>query len=116
MLSIFSKNIILIAAATIAALSGCATRSSPVSVADTLAAKPELSTLSNLVVKAGLTDTLKGSGPFTLFAPTNAAFAKVPAKTLDDLGKDLVKLKAVLTYHVVPCLARSWRLTSKTAI
>lgn len=102
MLSIFSKNIILIAAATIAALSGCATRSSPVSVADTLAAKPELSTLSNLVVKAGLTDTLKGSGPFTLFAPTNAAFAKVPAKTLDDLGKDLVKLKAVLTYHVVP--------------
>lgn len=89
-------------AASIVVLSGCATPSGPVSVADTLAAAPELSTLSSLVVKAGLTDTLKGTGPFTVFAPTNAAFAKVPAKTMDDLAKDPEKLKAVLTYHVVP--------------
>lgn len=87
--------------ACLVALSGCATQRSPVSVADTLAAMPELSTLSSLVVKTGLTDTLKSTGPFTVFAPTNAAFAKVPAKTMDDLGKDPDKLKAVLTYHVI---------------
>jgi uncharacterized surface protein with fasciclin (FAS1) repeats len=102
MLCIFSNRRIFIAAAVVATLSGCATQLSPMSVADTIAAKPELSTLSSLVVKAGLTDTLKGTGPLTVFAPTNAAFAKVPAKTLEDLGKDPAKLKAVLTYHVVP--------------
>ena len=92
----------IMVAASIVVLSGCATSSGPVSVADTIAAAPELSTLSSLVVKAGLTDTLKGTGPFTVFAPNNAAFAKVPAKTMDDLAKDPEKLKAVLTYHVVP--------------
>ena len=71
----------------------------PVSVADTIAASPQLSTLNGLVVKAGLTETLKSSGPFTVFAPTNDAFAKVPAKTMDDLNKNPDRLKAVLTYH-----------------
>ena len=102
MLINFSKRRVFIAAAIAASLSGCATQSKPMSVADTLASQADLSTLSSLVVKAGLTDTLKGPGPFTVFAPNNAAFAKVPAKTLDDLGKDPEKLKAVLTYHVVP--------------
>ena len=102
MLINFSKRRVFIAAAIAASLSGCATQSKPISVADTLASQADLSTLSSLVVKAGLTDTLKGPGPFTVFAPSNAAFAKVPAKTLDDLGKDPEKLKAVLTYHVVP--------------
>jgi uncharacterized surface protein with fasciclin (FAS1) repeats len=102
MLTTFFNHRLLIAAAVASSLFGCATQPSPVSVADTIAGKPELSTLSSLVVKAGLTDTLKGTGPFTVFAPTNAAFAKVPAKTMDDLGKDPAKLKAVLTYHVVP--------------
>ena len=102
MLINFSKRRVFIAAAIAASLSGCATQSKPMSVADTLAVQADLSTLSSLVVKAGLTDTLKGPGPFTVFAPNNAAFAKVPAKTLDDLGKDPEKLKAVLTYHVVP--------------
>ena len=102
MSAIFSNRRFLFAAAVVATLSGCATQSNPVSVADTIATKPELSTLNGLVVKAGLTDTLKETGPFTVFAPTNAAFAKVPAKTMEDLGKDPAKLKAVLTYHVVP--------------
>ena len=92
----------LVIAASALALSGCASTMSPVSITDTLAATPELSILNNLVVKAGLADTLKGTGPFTVFAPSNAAFAKVPAKTLDDLGKDSAKLSAVLTYHVIP--------------
>ena len=102
MFNILTHRRSLILVAAVAALSGCATQSKPVSVADTIAAKPELSTLSSLVVKAGLTDTLKSTGPFTVFAPTNAAFAKVPAKTMEDLGKDPARLKAVLTYHVVP--------------
>ena len=93
---------ILCIALTVVALGGCATSPSPVSVADTIAANPKLSTLSSLVTKAGLTDTLKSTGPFTVFAPSNEAFAKVPAKTIEELGKDPARLKAVLTYHVVP--------------
>lgn len=85
----------------VAALAGCATKQTPVSVSDTIAATPQLSTLSGLVVKAGLTETLKSSGPFTVFAPTNEAFAKVPAKTMEDLGNNPDRLKAVLTYHVL---------------
>jgi uncharacterized surface protein with fasciclin (FAS1) repeats len=53
---------------------------------------------------AGLVDTLSGAGPFTVFAPTNAAFAKLPAGTVDTLLKpaNKAKLKSILTYHVVP--------------
>jgi len=87
--------------AAIAVLAGCATTSQPVSLAETIAARPQLSTMNGLIVKAGLTDTLKGAGPFTVFAPTNEAFAKVPAKTMDALAKDPAQLKAVLTYHVI---------------
>jgi uncharacterized surface protein with fasciclin (FAS1) repeats len=89
-------------AALAASLAGCATPSTPVSVADTLAADPQLSTLNSLVVKAGLADTLKGPGPYTVFAPTNDAFKAVPAKTMDELAHDPAKLKAVLAYHVLP--------------
>jgi uncharacterized surface protein with fasciclin (FAS1) repeats len=92
----------LLVSAGLAFIGGCATGPTPVSVADTLSANAQLSTLNTLVGKAGLTDTLKGTGPFTIFAPSNEAFAKVPAKTMDDLGKDPAKLKAVLTYHVLP--------------
>lgn len=97
-----STHRFLVLAAAVAALAGCATTPTPVSVTDTIAAQSQLSTLNGLVAKAGLSDTLKGTGPFTVFAPTNEAFAKVPAKTMDELGKDPAKLKAVLAYHVVP--------------
>ena len=99
--SLFTKRRILLTVA-VAALSGCATRSMPLPIADTIAANPQLSTLNSLVAKAGLTGTLKSSGPFTVFAPTNEAFAKVPAKTMETLAADPAKLKAVLTYHVIP--------------
>ena len=59
------------------------------------------------VKAAGLVDTLKGAGPFTVFAPTDEAFAKVPKETLDALLADKEKLTAVLTYHVVPGLVMS---------
>ena len=89
-------------AAALALVAGCATQPVPVSVADTLAQTPSLSTLHGLVIKSGLNDTLKGPGPFTVFAPNNDALKAVPARTMDELAKDPARLKAVLTYHVVP--------------
>jgi uncharacterized surface protein with fasciclin (FAS1) repeats len=62
----------------------------------------QFKTLAKLLGESGLVDTLKGKGPFTVFAPTDDAFAKVPQETLNALLKDKEKLKAVLTYHVVP--------------
>jgi uncharacterized surface protein with fasciclin (FAS1) repeats len=91
-----------LAASITLTIAGCATPSGPVNLAETIAATPSLSTLSTLVAQAGLTETLKTGGPFTVFAPTNDAFKAVPAATLSDLAKDPEKLKAVLTYHVVP--------------
>src|ERR687889_2245886 len=61
-------------------------------------------TLVTAVKAAGLVDTLQGAGPFTVFAPTNAAFAKLPAGTVETLLKpeNKAKLQRILTYHVVP--------------
>ncbi len=70
-------------------------------VVDTAARTQNLSTLVKAIKAAGLVQTLKGDGPFTLFAPTNAAFAKLPKGTLDNLLKDRARLTAILTYHVV---------------
>ena len=67
----------------------------------TAAAAGQFKTLASLLAKAGLVGALQGKGPFTVFAPTDAAFAKVPKATLAALGKDRAKLRAVLTYHVV---------------
>lgn len=92
---------LLIIVTALTALAGCATPSNPVSVADAIAARPQLSTLSSLLAKSGLADSLKESGPFTVFAPSNEAFAKVPAKIMEGLTSDLAKLKAVLSYHVI---------------
>jgi len=61
----------------------------------------QFDTLASLLKKAGLVKTLKGKGPYTVFAPTDAAFAKVPQATLDELGQDKAKLRSVLLYHVV---------------
>jgi len=69
---------------------------------DTAVAAGDFKTLATALQKAGLVDTLKGKGPFTVFAPTDAAFAKVPKDQLDALLADKEKLTAVLTYHVVP--------------
>lgn len=65
-------------------------------------ATPELSTLVTAVKAAGLVDTLSGPGPFTVFAPTNAAFAKIPKARLAALLADKAALTKVLTYHVLP--------------
>lgn len=88
-------------AAALLALSACATSPAPKTIADTAASTPQLSTLNKLLGDAGLVDTLRGPGPFTVFAPTNDAFKAVPAKTLDALAKDPALLKSVLSYHVI---------------
>jgi uncharacterized surface protein with fasciclin (FAS1) repeats len=70
-------------------------------IVQTAVAAGQFKTLVALVKQAGLAGTLQGKGPFTVFAPTDAAFAKVPKATLAALAKDKSKLKAVLLYHVV---------------
>ena len=71
-------------------------------IVDTAVKAGNFTTLVTAVKAAGLVDTLKGPGPFTVFAPTDAAFAKVPKATLDALLADKAALTKVLTYHVVP--------------
>lgn len=71
-------------------------------IVDTAVAAGSFTTLATALQAAGLVDTLKGPGPFTVFAPTDEAFAKLPPGTVDALLKDPDRLRAVLTYHVVP--------------
>jgi uncharacterized surface protein with fasciclin (FAS1) repeats len=83
-------------------LAGCATTPAPTTIADTAARTPQLSTLNKLLADAGMADTLRGAGPFTVFAPSDEAFKAVPAKTLQELAANKELLKSVLAYHVVP--------------
>lgn len=83
-------------------------------IVDTAAAAGSFTTLIDAVEAAGLVETLKGEGPFTVFAPTDEAFAALPAGTVEDLLKpeNKDKLIAVLTYHVVPGAVMSTDLTN----
>jgi uncharacterized surface protein with fasciclin (FAS1) repeats len=93
----------LLALGTFLALAtGCATTTEPANIADTAARTPSLSTLSRLINEAGLAETLRGPGPYTVFAPSDEAFKAVPAKTMDELGKNKDLLKSVLAYHILP--------------
>jgi len=73
-------------------------------IVDTAVAAGQFKTLAAALGAAGLVDTVKGAGPFTVFAPTDAAFAKLPAGTVENLLKpeNKAQLTAILTYHVVP--------------
>jgi uncharacterized surface protein with fasciclin (FAS1) repeats len=70
-------------------------------IVDTAVSAGSFTTLVAAVKAAGLVDTLKGTGPFTVFAPTDEAFSKLPAGTVEALLKDIPKLTKILTYHVV---------------
>jgi uncharacterized surface protein with fasciclin (FAS1) repeats len=111
------KRRILALVPIIAVLAACAGQpvATPVSVADTIARDPQLSTLNGLVQQVGLAETLKGSGPFTVFAPTNEAFKEVPVKTMDELSHNPAMLKAVLGYHVVPAKLMAADVTNSRA-
>lgn len=86
-------------------------------IVDVAAGAGQFNTLVAAVKAAGLVETLKGSGPFTVFAPTDAAFAKLPAGTVESLLKpeNKDKLVAVLTYHVVPGKVMSSEIAGKSA-
>jgi uncharacterized surface protein with fasciclin (FAS1) repeats len=90
------KQIIAAAVIALAALSAQAA-----DIVDTAVAAGNFKTLVTALKAAGLVDTLKGKGPFTVFAPTDDAFAKIPKADLDALLANKAKLKSVLTYHVV---------------
>jgi uncharacterized surface protein with fasciclin (FAS1) repeats len=71
-------------------------------IVDTAVAAGNFNTLATALGAAGLVDALKGDGPFTVFAPTDDAFAKLPKGTVEALLQDIPKLRSILTYHVVP--------------
>jgi uncharacterized surface protein with fasciclin (FAS1) repeats len=96
----FKKLIALSAAAVFSFAANAANHGKD--VVDTAVAAGQFKTLATALQAAGLVETLKGKGPFTVFAPTDEAFAKIPKADLDALLKDKAKLTAVLTYHVVP--------------
>ena len=98
----FAKSLkFALASASLAFMSSSAIAAGPGTIVDVAVANGNFKTLVAAVKAAGLAETLSGKGPFTVFAPTDEAFAKLPAGTVDALLKDLPKLKAILTYHVV---------------
>ncbi len=94
------KLFALFAAAAI--VSAVPARAAEKDIIDTAVGAGQFNTLATALKAAGLIETLKGKGPFTVFAPTDEAFAKIPKADLDALLKDKAKLTKVLTYHVVP--------------
>lgn len=107
----------LLTAATAAALALSATATRAADIVETAVAAGQFKTLAAALGAAGLVDTLKGPGPFTVFAPTDAAFAKLPAGTVESLlrPENKAQLTAILTYHVVPGRTLSSALAGKTA-
>jgi uncharacterized surface protein with fasciclin (FAS1) repeats len=111
------RTLVVLALATLAAIPLAAPSSaqSNKTIVQVAASDPQFSTLVGLVQKAGLADTLS-KGSFTVFAPTNAAFAKVPKTTLDALAANPDKLKAVLTYHAVAGRLTAGKLVRRTRV
>jgi uncharacterized surface protein with fasciclin (FAS1) repeats len=107
MKSVFQFNraiVLLVAVAVLIPFSGQPrAQAQPQDIVDTAVAAGSFKTLATALKAAGLVETLKGKGPFTVFAPTDEAFAKLPAGTLEDLLKpeNKQKLKQILTYHVI---------------
>lgn len=92
----------LLALGAVALVAGCASTPAPRTITDTASRTPQLSTLNKLIADAGLADTLRGTGPFTVFAPSDEAFKAVPAKTMQELASNKELLKSVLSFHVLP--------------
>ena len=97
-ISLLAMLAVALAAVGGAGTASAGTRASNVDIVQTAVAAGQFTTLASLLQKAGLVDTLATGGPFTVFAPTDAAFAKVPKATLDALAADPGRLKAVLLY------------------
>lgn len=94
------KNIV--SWAIIASLSICAAPVLAADIVDTMAKDRSFKVFAAALETAGLTQTLKNTGPYTVFAPTNEAFSKLPSGAWEQLSQDKVKLAKVLSYHVIP--------------
>ncbi|HEY8101890.1 MAG TPA: fasciclin domain-containing protein [Burkholderiaceae bacterium] len=97
-----SKKKFTVIAIAVAMIFASATHAFAADIIDTATASGSFNTFVAATKAAGLTDTLKHQGPFTVFAPTDEAFAKLPPETLNALMKDKVKLAQVLSHHIVP--------------
>lgn len=97
----FMTAVALFGAVVLAPVSARAQAMAEKDIVETAVAAGTFNTLAKALTVAGLVETLKGTGPFTVFAPTDAAFAKIPPAALQALLADKAKLTAVLTYHVV---------------
>lgn len=111
------RTLVVLALAALAAipLADPSRAQSDKTIVQVAASDPRFSTLVGLVQKAGLADTLS-KGSFTVFAPTNAAFAKVPKSTLDALANNPSQLKAVLTYHVASGRLTAGKVVRRTRV
>jgi uncharacterized surface protein with fasciclin (FAS1) repeats len=99
--AVMGAGAVAVAAAAFAAPSSAAPAAGSRTITQTAASAPQFTTLVSLLKKAGLAGTLNKPGAYTVFAPTNAAFAKLPKATLAKVGSDRTLLKRVLLYHVV---------------
>ena len=110
------KYLVVMLAALPMAFGGFAAKAGD--IVDTAATAKQFSTLVAAIKAAGLAETLKGDGPYTVFAPTNEAFAALPEGTVEELLKpeNKAQLVAVLTYHVIPGRVMSADIAGKTAM
>lgn len=109
----------VVAAISLTSAAGAQSAKPTQDIVETAVAAGSFKTLVAAIQAAGLVETLKGKGPFTVFAPTDEAFAKLPAGTVEALLKDKAKLAAILTYHVVPGdvkAAQAMKLTSAKTV
>lgn len=106
---------LIIPVAAVPALAGGMKHAASNTIVDVAAGNPDFTTLVAALKAADLVDALKGKGPFTVFAPTNAAFAALPAGTLDNLLKpeNKAKLQSILKFHVIPARIESSALAGK---
>ena len=111
------RKLVIVLAALALSLPALAADKGSKDIVDTAVAAGQFNTLAKALQAADLVDTLKGKGPFTVFAPTDDAFAKLPAGTLDDLLKpeNKEKLKAILLYHVVPGKVTAAKVSKMTS-
>ena len=114
--TLLAGTAVLAAAAGIATASASKTAMGEKNIVQTAVAAGQFKTLVSLVKQAGLAGALSGKGPLTVFAPTDAAFAKVPKATLAALAKDKAKLKAVLLYHVAKGRVTAAKVVKLTSV
>lgn len=93
--------VVAVVACWLAAAPAAPAQSAERDIVETATSAGQFKTLSSLLKRAGLADDLQQPGPYTVFAPTDAAFAKVPKRTLAALARDRAQLRSVLLYHVV---------------